>query len=74
MNAERKKEYRATMSDYAKKKYREYCRRRYENLTPEQKAEMSAKRREYYQENKERIKKYQLDKYHKLKEGNNGVL
>jgi len=46
MNAERKKEYRKSMNDYQKKRYLEYCRKRYGALTLEQKEELFAKRRD----------------------------
>jgi hypothetical protein len=68
MNAERKKEYRKGMNDYQKKRYLEYCRKRYEALTPEQKEELFAKRRAYYEANKEKIKAYQRERYHLTKE------
>ncbi len=38
MNAEKKREYRAQMSEYQKLKYLEYLRKRYHALSPEKKA------------------------------------
>jgi hypothetical protein len=54
MNAERKKEYRLTISDYQRKKHLEYLRNKYHNLTPEKKAELLAKRKANYQANKQK--------------------
>jgi Spy/CpxP family protein refolding chaperone len=54
MNAERKKEYRLTISDYQRKKHLEYLRNIYHNLTPEKKAELLAKRKANYQANKQK--------------------
>jgi hypothetical protein len=68
MNAERKKEYRKSMNDYQKKRYLEYCRKRYGALTLEQKEELFAKRRAYYQANKETRRAYQRMRYHLTKE------
>ncbi len=67
MNAERKKKYRAQMSAYQKKKYLEYIKKRYHALTPEKMAEIIEKRRIYYEANKEKIRKRQLEYYHKKK-------
>lgn len=68
MNAERKKEYRKIMNDYQKKRYLEYCRKRYGALTIEQKEELFAKRRAYYEANKEERRAYQRERYHLTKE------
>jgi hypothetical protein len=68
MNAERKKEYRLLMSDYQKAKYLEYLRKQYHNLTPEKKQELCEKRRKYYEANRERIRKYQSERYHLVKD------
>jgi hypothetical protein len=54
MNAERKKEYRLTISDYQRKKHLEYLRNKYHNLTPEKKVELLAKRKANYQANKQK--------------------
>tara|TARA_R110000868_G_C10408465_1_gene722069 strand:- start:172 stop:387 length:216 start_codon:yes stop_codon:yes gene_type:complete len=67
MNAEKKKEYRAKMSEYQKAKYLEYLRKKYDALTPEKKAELFAKRKANYEKNKEKIQAYQRQQYLKLK-------
>jgi hypothetical protein len=67
MNAEQKKEYRLNMPDYQKAKYLEYIKRKYHALTPEEKAELLDKKRIYYQENKEKIRAYQSQKYYEIK-------
>jgi hypothetical protein len=54
MNAERKKEYRLTISDYQRKKHLEYLRNKYNALSPEKKAELLAKRKANYQANKQK--------------------
>jgi hypothetical protein len=67
MNAEQKKEYRLNMPDYQKAKYLEYIKRKYHALTPDEKADLLDKKRIYYQENKEKIRAYQRDKYYEIK-------
>ena len=64
----KKKEYRKNVSEYQKKRYLEYCRKRYGALTLEQKEELFAKRRAYYQANKETRRAYQRMRYHLTKE------
>ena len=68
MNAERKKEYRKSMPEYQKQKYLEYCRKKYNDLTPEKKAELFEKRKAYYHANKEKKRAYQRMRYHLTKE------
>jgi hypothetical protein len=68
MNAAQKKEYRLNMPDYQKAKYLEYIKRKYHALSDEKKAELLDKKKIYYQENKERIRKRQLEYYHLNKE------
>jgi hypothetical protein len=67
MRTEEKKRYRLQMSDYQKAKLLEYLKRRYHALSPEKMAILLEKKRIYYQENKERIRKRQLEYYHKKK-------
>ena len=50
----KKKEYRKNVSEYQKQKYLEYCRKRYNVLTPEKKAELFEKRKAYYHANREK--------------------
>ena len=71
MNAEQKKEYRLNMPDYQKAKYLEYIKRKYHALTPKEKAELLDKKKIYYQENKERIRAYQSQKYYEIKSKQN---
>jgi hypothetical protein len=71
MNAERKREYRAQMPEYQKAKYLEYLRKKYDALSPEKKAEIIARRKARYQENKERLREYQRERYYKLKNKEN---
>ena len=59
------------MPDYQKAKYLEYLRNKYDALTPEKKAELMAKRKAYYQANKERVRAYQRDKYYEIKSKQN---
>jgi hypothetical protein len=67
MNAEQKKEYRAQMSDYQKRKYLEYIKKRYHALSPEKKVELLDKKRIYYEANKEKIRERQSEYYHAKK-------
>jgi hypothetical protein len=67
MRTEEKKRYRLQMSDYQKAKLLEYLKRRYHALSPEKMAILLEKKRIYYQENKEKIRKRQLEYYHKNK-------
>jgi hypothetical protein len=67
MNAEKKREYRAQMSEYQKLKYLEYLRKRYHALSPEKKAELMEKRKANYQKNKEKIRERQIAYYHAKK-------
>jgi len=71
MNAERKREYRAQMHEYQKAKYLEYLRKKYDALSDEQKAQVISKRKAHYQENKERLKEYQRERYYKMKNKEN---
>ena len=64
----KKKEYRKNVSEYQKQKYLEYCRKKYNALTPEKKAELFEKRKAYYQTNKEKKREYQRMRYHATKE------
>jgi hypothetical protein len=68
MNAERKKEYRKVMSAYQKAKTLEYQRIRYAALSPEKKAEKIEKVKKRYQENKERLREYSKERYHRIKD------
>ena len=67
MNAERKKEYRKVMSAYQIAKMLEYQRKRYAALSPEKKAEKIQKVKERYKENKERLREYSKERYHRIK-------
>ena len=60
----KKKEYRENVSEYQKQKYLEYCRKKYNALTPEKKAELFEKRKAYYHANKEKKQAYQRMRYH----------
>ena len=64
----KKKEYRKNVSEYQKQKYLEYCRKKYDALTPEKKAELFEKRKAYYHANKEKKQAYQRMRYHATKE------
>lgn len=64
----KKKEYRENIPEYQKQKYLEYCRKRYNALTPEKKAELFEKRKAYYHANKEKKREYQRLRYHAKKE------
>lgn len=64
----KKKEYRKNVSEYQKQKYLEYCRKKYNALTPEKKAELFEKRKAYYHANKEKKRAYQRMRYHLTKE------
>ena len=71
MNAAQKKEYRLNMPDYQKAKYLEYIKRKYHALSDEKKAELLDKKKIYYQENKEKIRAYQSQKYYEIKSKKN---
>jgi len=47
MDAARKREYNATLSDYQRKKYNKYRKDEYHNFTEEEKAKLLAKRKVY---------------------------
>ena len=64
----KKEEYRKNMPEYQKQKYLEYCRKRYNDLTPEKKAELFEKRKANYEANKEKRREYQRLRYHAKKE------
>ena len=64
----KKKEYRKNVSEYQKQKYLEYCRKKYDALTPEKKAELFAKRKANYEKNKEKKREYQRLRYYLTKE------
>jgi len=64
----KKEEYRKNMPEYQKQKYLEYCRKKYNALTPEKKAELFEKRKAYYHANKEKKRAYQRMRYHLTKE------
>ncbi len=57
MDAARKREYNATLSDYQRKKYNKYRKDEYHNFTEEEKAKLLAKRKVYYEANKENKRK-----------------
>jgi len=63
MDAARKREYNATLSDYQRKKYNKYRKNEYHNFTEEEKEKLLAKRKIYYQANKDKIKERQLKYY-----------
>jgi len=67
MDAARKREYNLTLSDYQRKKYNKYRKNEYHNFTEEEKAKLLAKRKIYYEANKEKIKERQLKYYHAKK-------
>ena len=64
----KKEEYRRNMPEYQKLKYLEYCRKKYNDLTPEKKAELFAKRKANYEKNKEKKREYQRLRYQLTKE------
>jgi len=68
MRTEEKKRYRLQMSDYQKAKMLEYHRKRYAALSPEEKAERIEKVKARYQENKERLREYSKERYHRIKD------
>ena len=55
------------MSDYQKRKYLEYIKKRYHALSPEKKVELLDKKRIYYEANKEKIRERQSEYYHAKK-------
>jgi hypothetical protein len=59
------------MSDYQKAKDLENRRRIYDALSLEKKAEIIARMKARYQENKERLREYQRERYHKMKNKEN---
>jgi hypothetical protein len=71
MTPEYQKQYRLNMPDYQKAKYLEYIKRKYHALSDEKKAELLDKKKIYYQENKEKIRAYQRDKYYEIKSKQN---
>lgn len=71
MTPEYQKQYRDNMTDYQKKKKKEYFTLYYQNQSAEKKAEKRIKNQEWYQVNKEMVNKYQRERYHKLKEQKN---
>jgi hypothetical protein len=71
MRTEEKKRYRLQMSDYQKAKMLEYQRKRYAALSPEEKAERIEKVKARYQENKERLREYSKERYHRIKDKKN---
>jgi hypothetical protein len=48
----------------------EYQRKRYAALSPEKKAELMLKRKKRYEENKERLREYSKERYHRIKDKN----
>ena len=68
MTPEYQKQYREKMTEYQKQKLREYARLWHQNQLPEKKAEKSIRNKAWYQANKERVNKYQRERYYKLKE------
>ena len=64
----KKAEYQKNMPEYQKQKHLEYHRKIYQNLTPEKKAELFAKRKANYEANKEKKRAYQRERYHLTKE------
>jgi hypothetical protein len=71
MTPEYQKQYRENMTDYQKKKQKEYFRLYHKNQSAEKKAEKRIKNQAWYQANKERVNKYQMERYYKLKEQKN---
>ena len=71
MTPEYQKQYRENMNDYEKQKQREYLNLWRQNQSPEKKAEKRIKNQAYYQANKERVNKYQMERYYRLKEQKN---
>jgi hypothetical protein len=71
MTPEYQKQYRENMTDYQKKKQKEYNRLYHKNQSAEKKAEKRIKNQAWYQANKERVNKYQMERYYKLKEQKN---
>jgi hypothetical protein len=71
MSTEKKREWRANWSNYQRKKYNESKKKYYDNLTPEKKAKILEKRKAHYEANKERLREYQRERYHKMKNKEN---
>jgi hypothetical protein len=74
MTPEYQKQYREKMTEYQKQKnqkQREYFRLYHQNQSAEKKAEKSIKNQAWYQANKKRVNKYQMERYYKLKEQKN---
>jgi hypothetical protein len=71
MTPEYQKQYRENMTDYQKKKQKEYNRIYHQNQSAEKKAEKRIKNQAWYQANKDRVNKYQMERYYKLKEQKN---
>ena len=71
MTPEYQRKYRENMTEYQKQKLREYFRLYHQNQSPEKKAEKRIKNQAWYQANKERVNKYQMERYYRLKEKKN---
>jgi hypothetical protein len=71
MTPEYQKQYREKMTEYQKQKLREYFRLYHQNQSAEKKAEKRIKNQAWYQANKERVNKYQMERYYRLKEQKN---
>jgi len=71
MTPKYQKQYRENMTDYQKQKQREYLELWRQNQSPEKKAEIRIKNQAWYQANKERVNKYQMERYYRLKEQKN---
>ena len=71
MTPEYQKQYRENMTEYQKQKLREYFRLYHQNQPPEKKAEKKLRNQAWYQANKERVNKYQMERYYRLKEKKN---
>ena len=71
MTPEYQKQYRENMTEYQKQKLREYFRLYHQNQSREKKAEKRIRNQAWYQANKERVNKYQMERYYRLKEKKN---
>ena len=64
---EKRKIYRDNRTQYHKDQVRAKEKMRYDNMSPQDKQKLMEKLRAYYEANKEKIKQYHRDYYHKNK-------
>ena len=71
MTPEYQRQYRENMPEYQKQKQKEEFRLYQQHQPPEKKAEKRIRNQAWYQANKERVNKYQMERYYRLKEKKN---